>query len=276
MKILIPTDFSKLSRVAVNYAAKMANELDAELVLLNVVMLDVPPHNDMISKGVDGDILNSAEIECFKLIAELKEQNKEKVNISYKIIPGNPVEDIIENYAVHNDIDLIIMGTKGATGIEKYIIGSNAAGVINNSSIPVITVPEHARFNGLKNIIYATDLWDLRLEARTLVPLAQLFDSTIHIVHIIDPDSPRNIKKIEETITDLISELDYTKIKFQVVINDNLINGLNKYITDTKSDLLTMFTRELTFFERLFGKSVTRQMAFHSRIPILTFKKVWQ
>lgn len=274
MKILIPTDFSKLSKVAVNFAVKMAKELDAELVLLNVIFLNAPPRAAMNLNNVEEIMKNNAEIDSIQLINEMKGQYKESLNISYKIIMGNPVEDIVENYAVNNCIDLIIMGTKGATGLEKYIIGSNAAAVISNSSIPVITVPEHARFNGLKHIVYATDMWDLNIEAKALVPLALLFNSTIHIVHVIEPNSKKNIE-IKTITTDLISELNYTKIKFKVVINEDIINGIDEYIADTKADMLAMFTRELTFFEKLFGKSVTRQMAFHSRIPMLTFKKTW-
>ena len=274
MKILIPTDFSKLSKVAVNFAVKMAKELDAELVLLNVIFLNAPPRAAMNLNNVEEIMKNNAEIDSIQLINEMKGQYKESLNISYKIIMGNPVEDIVENYAVNNCIDLIIMGTKGATGLEKYIIGSNAAAVISNSSIPVITVPEHARFNGLKHIVYATDMWDLNIEAKALVPLALLFNSTIHIVHVIEPNSKKNIE-IKTITTDLISELNYTKIKFKVVINEDIINGIDEYIADTKADMLAMFTRELTFFEKLFGKSVTRQMAFHSWIPMLTFKKTW-
>lgn len=180
MKILIPIDFSKRSKVAVNYAARMAMELEAELILLNVVFLNAPPLASMSFKSIEDVLKGHAEIDCVQLISELKEQHKGSWSITHKIIMGNPVEDIVENYAIHNGIDLIIMGTKGATRFEKYVIGNNAAGVISNSSIPVITVPEHARFNGLKHIVYATDMWDLNIEAKALVPLAQLFNSTIH------------------------------------------------------------------------------------------------
>jgi len=274
MKILIPTDFSKLSRVATNFAIKIAQELDSEIVLLNVVFLDAPPRADINTSSVEDIMKNNAKTDCIQLIKELKEQCKEEIDITYKIIIGNPVEDIVENYAIHNRIDLIVMGTKGATGLGKYIIGSNAAAVISNSSIPVITVPEHARYNGLKHIVYATDMWDLKIETKALVPLAQLFNSTIHVVHIIEPNSKKNIETKTIT-TDLISELNYSKIKFKVVVNDDVINGIDEYVADVKADMLAMFTRELTFFEKLFGKSVTRQMAFHSWIPMISFKKTW-
>lgn len=275
MKILIPTDFSKLSRVATNFAIKIAKELDAEIVLLNVVFLGVPPHDAVDTKSVADIIKNKAEIDSIQLITELKEHCKEEVAISYKIILGNPIEDVIENYAIHNGIDLIIMGTKGSTGLEQYLFGSNASAVISNSSIPVITVPENASFDGLKNIIYATDMWDLNIEVKALVPLAKLFNSTIHVVHIIDANSKKDIE-IKKITDDLISELNYPNIIFKVIINEDVIDGMDKYITDSKADLLAMFTRELTFFEKLFGKSITRKMAFHTMIPMLTYKKNWQ
>jgi nucleotide-binding universal stress UspA family protein len=274
MKILIPTDFSNLSRVATNYAIKIAKELNAEILLLNVVFLDAPPRAALSIVSVEEIMMKNAEIDIIQLIKELKEQCEEKINITHKIILGNPVEDIVENYAIHNGIDLIIMGTKGATGLGQYIIGSNAAAVISNSSIPVITVPEHARFNGLKTIIYATDMWDLKIEAKSLVPLAQLFNSTIHMLHIIDPNS-KEIIDTEKITTDLITELNYSKIKLKIIKNDDIIAGMDEYIADNKADILAMFTRELTFFEKLFGKSITRKMAFHTWIPMLTFKKNW-
>ncbi|MBK8845894.1 MAG: hypothetical protein IPO27_04675 [Bacteroidetes bacterium] len=73
----------------------------------------------------------------------------------------------------------------------------------------------------------------------------------------------------------LISDENYLKIKLKVVINDDVISGIAEYIADVEADMLAMLTCELTFFEKLFKKSLTRQMDFHSGIPMITFKKIW-
>lgn len=277
MKVLIPTDFSKLSRVAIQFAVKMAKKLNGEIILLNVIYLSAPPHAmvEVKIKAIMDAMVENAKQESLLLIEELRKENKGRLNLRYEIIKGYPVQEVITSYATNNGIDIIIMGTKGATGLKKVLIGSNAVSVINHSDIPIITVPEFARFNGLKNIIYATDMWDLNIEAKILVPLARLFNSTIHVVHIISPNS-KNYLEIKKVTADLITELNYAKVKFKVVINENVLNGVDEYIADSKADLLAMFTRELTFFDKLFGKSITRKMAFHTWIPMLTFKKKWQ
>ena len=270
MKILIPTDFSKLSLVAVNYAVKMAKKLSAEIVLLNVIFISAPPRA-MVAvkvKSIEDAMFDNAKQVSIQLINELKAEHKGKLNISYEIIKGYPVEEIVESYAIHNKVDLIIMGTKGASGLAKILIGSNAASVINNSDIPVIIVPAFARFNNIKHIVYATDVLNLNKELKMIVPFAQLFDATIHILHIGSSKS-----KMKINTKTIIDNIKYSKITFHVSINDDISEGIEEYIADTKADILAMFTHDLTFFEKLFEKSVTRQMALHSRIPLLTIKK---
>jgi nucleotide-binding universal stress UspA family protein len=272
MKILIPTDFSKLSKVAVHYAVKMAKKLDSEIILLNVVFVSATPRV-MVAvkvKAIEDIMVDNAKQDSIQLIEELKAENSGKLNISYEIIKGHPVEDVVVSYAIHKNIDLIIMGTKGATGLTKVLVGSNATAVINNSDIPVITIPEFARFNNLKHLVYATDFLNLNKELKMILPLAQLFDATIHVLHIVSSESRKNINA--KTVVDKL-QIKYPKITFQVSINDDILEGIDEYLADTKADMLAMFTHEVTFFEKLFGKSLTRQMAFHTWMPLLTIKK---
>ncbi len=274
MKILIPTDFSKLSKVAVQYAVKMAKKLEGELILLNVVYIDAPPRAaaSVKAQSIEDAMVDNATQDCMQLINEIKSSIKGKLNISYKVIVGYPVENVVESFARHNDISLIIMGTKGASGIKKVLIGSNATAVINSCDIPVITVPEFAQFKNLKHILYATDMTNIYTEMKILASLAKLFGASIHISHVLSPKSTQKIDT-NKIIADIIKKVKYPKITFTVIVNNDVAVGLDKYIADTKADMLAMFTHELSFFEKLFGKSVTRQMAFHSWIPMLTLKK---
>lgn len=274
MKILLPTDFSKLSKVAVRYAAELALKINAEIVLLNVVFINTPPRAQAALKTqqiIDAMIENARQ-DFEHLIIEIKEEVGDKINISYKIQAGYPVENIVETFVKHNNIDLIIMGTKGAGGLKRVLIGSNAAAVISNSSIPVITVPEHARFNNVKHIVYASDLLDINKEIGLLIQFANFFNSSIHLLHIVPPDSKDEIDKIKIK-NDLVSKYNYPKINVHISVNDDVKEAIDEYIAEVKADLLAMFTHKLSFFEKLFGKSVTREMAFHSWIPLLSIKK---
>ena len=185
---------------------------------------------------------------------------------------GYPVEDVIETFVQHNNIDLIIMGMKGSSGLKKMLIGSTAAAVMGNSHIPVIIVPEHSPFKTIKNIVYASDMIAISKEIKILVQFAKLFNSSIHVLHIVSTISKKKIDTVRIK-SDLISKFKYPHISFKIAMNDDVINAIDKHITDVKADVLAMFTHEPTFFEKLFGKSVTREMAFHSWIPILAIKK---
>ena len=274
MKILVPTDFSKLSKVAVLYAANMAKRLGAEIILLHIVYIDASPRAQvaMKEKQILDAMADNAMQDFVQLSNEIKKQVGSEVKVTPQIVKGHPVKDVVGNFARHNDIDLIIMGTKGASGIKKVLMGSNAAAVISNSTLPVITIPEHSRFKPIKHIICATDLQSIENEIKALIPLAQLFESTVHILHVISPNSKKKIDKAQIK-KDIISKYKYPHIFVQVSISEDITEGIGEYIVQTKADMIAMFTHKLTFFEKLFGTSVTRKVAFHTWIPLLAIKK---
>jgi nucleotide-binding universal stress UspA family protein len=273
VKILIPTDFSPLLKVAAHYAVKLAKKLKAELVLLNVVSLDSPPGRGVLNvKYLEAKMAENAAEDCTRLINEIKSENKGKIYITSQIVKGYPVENVVTNYAQHDDINLIVMGTKGATDLQKIVLGSNATAVIDKSNIPVITVPEYARFTNLKDIVYATDILNLKDELKTVVSFAKEFNAAVHILHIVSPGGEEKLDK-KQTVAKLTKAMDYKKITFTVSLHDDAAEGINQYVIKHKTDILVMFTNELTFFEKLFGQSVTREVAFLSNVPLLTFKK---
>lgn len=274
MKILLPTDFSKLSKVAVHYAAKLARKLNAEIILLNAVFIDAPPRAQSALKTsqILDAIVENVTLDFISLIKEIKQETGSRINMSYKIIKGYPVKDVVETFASHNDIDLIIMGTKGASGLKKVLLGSNAAAVISNSSIPVITVPEHARFKHIKHIVYPFDLLAVNKEVKMLIQFVRPLDPSIHLLHVASPDSKKKIDKIRMK-SDLISKNKYPKFSVYISVNEDIEEAIDEYIADVKADMLVMFTHKPTLLEKFFGKSVTREMAFHSWVPLLSIKK---
>ena len=273
MKILIPTDFSPLSKVAVLYAVKLGKKLKAGLVILNVVNLDNPTGKGILNvKYLEDKLTENAVEDSAQLISEIRSEIKGKINITSQVVKGYPVENVVTNYAQHNDIDLIVMGTKGATGLKKILLGSNAAAVINKSNIPVIAVPEFARFTNLKDIIYATDILNLKNELKTVVSFAKDFNATVHILHIVSPTEEGKLD-IRQTVVKLTKAMEYKKIAFTVSLHEGAAEGIDQYVIKHKADMLVMFTHEMTFFKKVFGQSVTREMAFLSNVPLLTFKK---
>jgi nucleotide-binding universal stress UspA family protein len=273
MKLLIPTDFSPLSKIAALYAVKLGKKLKAEFVLLNVVNLGNSPGRGAINvKYIEDKLAENAVEDCARLTNEIRSEVKGKLSITSQVVKGYPVENVVANYAQHNHIDLIVMGTKGATGLKKILLGSNATDVINKSRIPVIAVPEFARFTGLKDIVYATDMVNLKDELRAVASFAKDFNATVHVLHILSPTGKAKLDIIQ-TVAKLTKAMEYNKITVTVSLHEDAAEGIDQYVIRHKADLLVMFTNELTFFRKIVGQSVTREMAFLSNVPLLAFKK---
>jgi nucleotide-binding universal stress UspA family protein len=268
--ILVPTDFSDLSKIAVLYAVQFAEVIKANIILLAVIH---PQEQGILkSKTTEDDLVAIAARHAEQLMKEITEKGYGAVPVSYQYTIGLPIEDQIERFAVDNEVDLIVMGTKGTTGLKRVLLGSSAAAVIDNSSVPVIAVPGNAVFRKVNKIVYATDMTHLYAEAEAVVFFARLLHASISVLYVA-PEGSRpeiDIKAKEET---LIQRTGYADITFDVAVNNKVAEEVDTFVENEEADMLAVFTHKLDFYEKLFGKSVTRQLAFHSSVPLLAFNK---
>lgn len=269
--ILVPTDFSASAKAAAHYAAQLAVKVKAKVILLSVIEMDtseVVLHN---WKKLENQMKRSAKRDLEKLLKEVKSSATDGLDISYDMAAGIPMQEVIERYAQEKKVDLIVMGTKGATGLKKILRGTNTARVIEHSTIPVIAIPAKATFKQLKKIVYATDLKNVTKEIQSLCALASLFQAEILILHTVPANGlGRLSKKLEP---ELVNAAHYSAISYHQVSNDRVDQAITRFVEETQADMLAMFTHELDFYEKLFGKSVTRTMAFQSRVPLLVFNR---
>ncbi|MCS6851906.1 MAG: universal stress protein [Gemmataceae bacterium] len=145
-RILVPTDFSKFSQRALAYAAAFAEKFGAEVYLLHVVQdlaLFIP---DMITVSPplapSVDQLTAAARDAFQRLIE--ENRLDRLTLHCEVREGTPFYEIIR-FAKEADIDLIIMGTHGHTGLAHVLLGSVTEKVVRKAPCPVLTVrdPEH-------------------------------------------------------------------------------------------------------------------------------------
>jgi nucleotide-binding universal stress UspA family protein len=268
-KILVPTDFSSLSKVAVLFAVSLSKKMDAEIVIASVIGDEANDKSLPRWKKLEHELEKAAEENAAQMIREIKVQVKYD-KISYISIKGFPLASAIDEYATANNVDLIVIGTHGASGLKKVVMGSNAAAVIDNSSIPVITIPGKTNFRPLKKIVYATDLTNIGKEIKAIVSFSKYFDSEIYILHVLPSDSEKSMREIKAETSALDA---YSNVHLQFVKSDNIAESVEEFVSEVKADLLITFTHKLDFYEKLMGRSVTRELAFHSEMPLLTFNK---
>ncbi len=273
VKILVPTDFSALSKVAVEYAIRLANSLDGTITLLHVVTITQPVRVSMHDKmkDLEDDLITFAERDLNNLIREVMYNLTTATPIKFNVVRSASFQGAVKNEINRLQADLVVMGTNGASGLKKTVIGSNTASVIQLCEVPVMAVPKNADFRGFKDIVYATDLRDADEELKKVITYAERFGSTIHVLHITP--SGKQVGQLEEKLDEIVARHEYKNI-VSLVLVDNFIEGaIDQYLGVVKADLLLMFTHKATFYEKLFDRSHTRRMAFQSSVPLLAFRQ---
>lgn len=273
LNILVPTDFSKLSKVAVQYAVRIAGVLDGNITLLHVIDLQQTVKTALRMNTGVRDQLRIIQKKFQQLADEMAPEEPEApIEIRFKISRGTTFSDTIlkESRRLHSG--LIVMGTKGASGLKKTLIGSNTASVLASSHIPILVVPEQGTFSPFRNVIYASDLRHLEQELKILIPYVEKFEAIIHILHIVDHGS--DVVETEARIERAVSKAGYKNIVTLVTVDHEVDAAIESYISVTRADVVAMFTHKPSFYEKMLDRSVTRKMAFHSKIPLLAFNKV--
>lgn len=274
VNILVPTDFSNLSRVAIRYAIKMANKMDGNVTLLHVLTNIVHPTRASMRfrvRALERELFEIAQEDFISVLSEAEKINNTGHPVKYKIIKGQSFNDSVKRFAKKSRSGLIVMGTHGASGLKKIVLGSNTASMVEISHIPVLAVPEDATYKTFKNVAFATNLDQFDKELKTMLPYLNVFDATLHVLHVAPKG--KNVEEIAENVKKQLKKADYRKSTVTVKSGDKIDLAIDKFVAELKPDMLTMFTTEHGFFDKLFNRSLTRKMAFQSSVPLLAFKR---
>jgi len=268
--ILIPIDFSDCSINALKYAVQFANTFPSSvaLTILNCYSIPIAYSDLSVSFGpglADGDIEKRIEKE-FK---NLKKTIPLLTNLPHKFIMRNSaLAEAMRAYKTENTIDLIVMGTIGASGIDEVVLGSNAHRIIKADIAPTLVIPQFATFKSLENIALSNDYKGVSLEALDLLKvLAKLSHAKIHLAHI-SKEPLLDVKKAEEA-RNLAVHLKTIPQQFHFLVDDDIEHGITAFIQKEEIDLLVLVPRKKGLFEGLFRKSESKPLIFHSKIPLL-------
>lgn len=268
-RILVPTDFSECSENAIRYAAHFAKDINAsEIILLHAYKMPVT-YGEMTIAAIADDLIAEQEQEVELDFVNQVNRLPELQKVPHSFIHKNAlIDDAIPVLAEELSIDLIIMGTKGAHGINEIVLGTNTYVVTKKSKYPVLIIPQNAKYKSIQDIALATDYKALNTgTVDTLKYFNRIFRSNIHLVHISDSELIT-----EEEMTEAKSVNQHFKNithHFHFIINKNLEEGLNEYVKDNGIDLLAVIPRKHSFFQSLFKKSQSKKLIFHTEIPLL-------
>lgn len=275
-KILVPIDFSPASLTALDYAVAIAKVLGSQITVYHsfTPMADVSLASGNITVEAETEkLMRQFSRQAESLITpyqSISYENKAKfLDIDTLIKVGYIVNDIEE--LTTTSYDLVILGTKGVSGIDEVIFGSVAGNVANIAKCPVLIVPAKATFKGIHNIVYATELnrYDT-LVIDELLEFATAFKASMVCLHInTKPDMV--VEELEE-MTELQEKYWFTpmsQLRFELISGESVLKELHQYLDEQVPDMITVLRQNRSFIENMFHKSISQKMAFHSKVPVL-------
>ncbi len=271
-KILIPTDFSQNAEYALKVAAQIAKKNGGEIILLH--MLELPHQaSDAVGSGTDIPELMFFKNAAIKKLEDLMDEDYlDGLKVS-EIVQFEMAFDGILRISQINNVDLIIMGSHGASGYKEMFIGSNAEKVVRNSEVPVLIIKKDEGEFAVNDFVFASDFND---EAKKpfgkAVEFANKFDATLHLVMVNTPNNFKSTTVAEETMKNFLSNFNVSKVATHIYNETNVEKGILNFSDKVGADLIGMSTHGRKGLSHFFNGSISEDLVNHAKLPVVTFK----
>lgn len=269
--IVVPTDFSHNALVAAKYALQFAQQQDYEVHLLHAYLPFTSAfQNPRAIEEDESKIRKEAEANMRGFVDQLGVNDALKISTS--ITQGN-LTDCLTQFVHDQSAQLIIMGTHGASGTRKDVLGSNTYDVAKSSPVPLIVVPEHITEFRLDKAVFFTDYQ--ASDKQTLKALKDVVAgrpvpcTLVHIAADAKEDTQQALK-LEEWKQKLQAETGYDLLNGEIARDREKLKRVNIIIEDLAADLsILTLVGGRGFFEKLFHKSLARQIVLNPKRPVL-------
>ncbi len=271
--ILIPTDFSENARKAVNYAIWLFQGTDVSLFIYNAYGTNRSDGSMLIS--IDDILKKEADEKMAKEMARIEDLKSTEMKVN-GFVRNCTLTSYIHEVINDWDIDLIIMGTKGETGIKGKLMGSNASSVIRKVDIPIITVPGTTVLDdgGEFNIAFGTDLKPFKGRDQ-IAKMIDAMNTDTRKVHLeLFYISPEKTEIREESRNYMDQLCSSGNCQYMNIVDDSIEKGLEHYIDTKKPDLLMLVQRRDSFINRILGNSISHSMLMKAELPMIVLHDV--
>ncbi len=271
-RILLPTDFSKNSLSAIRYGLRLFKDIKCTFYLLNTYM---PPvyHTEYL-------LGSPAQIGLGDILQENSKTGLEEIKQSLESEYSNPLHSFVTHSAFNvlsnevasvieaEKINLIIMGTQGATGAQEILFGTNSVHVLKNSKCPVLLIPSGFAYEAPEVILFPTD-YEVALTKDHLSVLLKIMNEHVSEVNVLHVSTGYELTPAQKQHKSQLEKLFKNKGLFHDVGSNEIIVAVNNFQIKQKINLLVMVQNKHTFFERLFIEPVIKKIGFHVTIPFL-------
>lgn len=273
--ILVPTDFSKEAGYALDAAIDLAARAGAQVILLHVVEGFVPGSFATQGGGPDDiseelfmrKLLEKGKNDLSKLVANRKLEN---INIITNVKVGNPFHHIARDI-LDNEADLVVMGSKGASGYEEVLIGSNTERVVRYSKCPVITIKKPVEFSQVTDIVFAANFIEAEDNvAAELITLQNLLGAKLHLVKVDTPGNFESSRTIKKRIHAFVQKHGLKNYTMEIYNESTEEDGIIYFAEDIDADMIALATHGRTGLKHLLSGSIAEDIVNHAQRPVWT------
>ena len=274
-KILVPTDFSDFADKALQTAISIAQKSGAELILLNanemaVAALPIAEYY-YYDKEKEQSYLQMVNESLDKTLQKItSEMDLADVKVS-TLVENGLLVDVVEEVCKREQVDLVVMGTQGASGTKEMLVGSNTEKVVRNAPCPVLSVPTKPALN-FSTIVFPTTLRpDQTTAFKKLAEMQNIFDGKIYLLYLNNPAHLSDHEAIVALKEELVAEAGLKNVEIftgeQNVFDEE--NAILRFAENQEADLIVMATHQRKGLAHLFLGSITEDTVNHSNIPVL-------
>ena len=274
-KIIVPVDFSIHSENALQTAAFLAKENNAEVVVVHMLELS----NSLVNQSD-----KSTNQETFYYLKLAEKKFKEFLQKEYlselkvtPIIKHFKIFSELDQLAREENVDLIVMGSKGVDGLKEMFIGSNTEKVIRHADIPVMVIKEKPITKKIKKVVFACDFTNddvaPYLEAKAFFKKQE---SSLQLVYINTPTTKfKSSKEVEEEMKlffEKVNENESSINDVKIISDYTVEKGILYFADASNADIIAVATHGRKGVSHFFEGSISEDIANHSKLPIVSFK----
>lgn len=276
-RILVPYDFSEVATNALNFAAELAQKTSGSSVtVINVI--EQPTPETFKTMGVSDpdpmeNVFISKMIEMVegKMETLMADSTYKNIDLKYKIVLGNPYKEIAQEI-IASEMELVVMGTTGASGAEEFFVGSNAERLVRFSTCPVITLREFKEIDSIKKIVFASNFQEVPADFITRVKKLQAaFGAHLSLVKINTPISFTSTREDKELMEKFIAENGLKECSYTTYNYSNEEDGVVAFAEDVDADLIAIGTKQRRGLGHFLSGSIAESVVNHSKVPVWTF-----
>ncbi len=273
-RILVPIDFSKEAENAAKVAAQIARKTGSEIYLVHMLELPVTT----VDPAEMNTISSEPQIIYFMKLAH--EKFEKFIGLPFfkglKVVESVQFQHAFSGIIAEsekNNIDLIVMGSQGASGLQEMFIGSNTEKVVRRSKIPVLVIKKEVDKFEIKNMIFASDFnKESKTTFQRVADFAKLFEAKVHLLYINTIHNFNTTKNIEKRIADFMGDFDFSNYTTMIYNDISIEKGILSYARDIDADLIALNTHGRSGLSQLFNGSIGQELANHALRPVITFK----